>query len=33
MGGIMSGSSEAIGAGVVLELNTLDTIEGSLPKF
>ena len=33
MGGIMSGSGEAVGAGAVLELNMLDTMEGSLPKF
>ena len=29
----MSGSGEAMGAGAVSELNTLETIEGSLPKF
>ena len=29
----MSGSGEAVGAGATVELKTLETIEGSLPKF
>ena len=31
--GIMSGSGEVVGAGTVVELNTLDTMEGSFLKF
>ena len=33
IGGIMSGSGEAVGAGAAVELNMLDTMEGLLPKF
>ena len=33
IGGIMSGSGKVIGVGAVVELNTLDTMEGSFPKF
>ena len=33
IGGIMSGSGKAVGAGATVELKTLETMDGSLPKF